>query len=117
MVEISTRDTIVARKIINEIDVVNEFISEMTVEDFYEDNKTQRAVSMTLINIGELTKSFTEDFLSSNKGVPWKKIQAMRNIAAHNYEAFDMQVVWKTVKEDLLLLRYVLYKGVSHCQS
>jgi len=39
------------------------------------------------------------DFCADDK-TRRKGIQATRNIAAHNYEAFDMQVVWKTIKED-----------------
>ena len=81
MAETNKRDAIISNKIIKEIDIINEFISEMTSENFYDDSKTQRAVSMTLIHIGELTKSFSETFRNDNRNIPWKKIQAMRNIA------------------------------------
>jgi len=108
MADANRRDVIIANKIVNEINIINDFTIGMTADNFYEDNKTQRAVSMTLIHIGELTKAFTETFLDKNKEIPWKKIQAMRNIAAHNYEAFDMQVVWKTINEDLPLLKNTL---------
>lgn len=30
--------------------------------------------------------------------IPWKKIQAMRNVAAHKYEVIDPQIIWNTVK-------------------
>jgi uncharacterized protein with HEPN domain len=62
--------------------------------------------------MGELTKSFTESFMANNTSIPWKKIKAMRNIAAHNYEAFDMQMVWETVKNDLLPLKSAMENAV-----
>ena len=63
MVEGNRRDFIVAKKIISEIDAIGDFVAGMRFDDFDMDVKTQRAVSMTLIHIGELTKSFSELFI------------------------------------------------------
>ncbi|MCL2198355.1 MAG: DUF86 domain-containing protein [Defluviitaleaceae bacterium] len=108
MVEQNRRNAVLSKKILKEIDDINRYTTEMTADDFYTDDKTQKAVAMTLINIGELSKSFSSEFIESNKSIPWKGIQATRNIAAHNYEAFDMQVVWKTINDDLPLLKNIL---------
>jgi len=105
MVELSRRDETITRKIIREIETINRFIAEMSEPEFLADDKTQRAVTMTLINIGELSKAYTEDFLDSKKNIPWKAIQATRNIAAHNYEVVDMSIVWDTIKVSLPLLQ------------
>ena len=98
MVDVKYRDAIITKKILSEIDDINKFIDKMTEDGFYADVKTQKAVVMSLINIGELSKSFTDDFMNSNTKIPWKKIQAMRNIAAHKYENVDMQIVWDTIQ-------------------
>ena len=108
MVEKSRKNAVIAKKILNEIDDISRYTFEMTAEHFYADDKTQKAVAMTLINIGELSKAFSPEFIESNNSIPWKGIQATRNIAAHNYESFDMQVVWKTIQDDLPSLKSVL---------
>lgn len=105
MVEPSKRNETITRKIIREIEVINKFIEGMDKSEFLADDKTQRAVSMTLINIGELSKAYTEDFLDSKKNIPWKAIQATRNIAAHKYEKIKMPTIWDTVKVSLPVLK------------
>jgi len=105
MVDVNNKDTIIAKKILSEIDDICEFIEEMTEEDFYGCVKTQKAVVMSLINIGELSKSFSEGFINANAEVPWKKVQAMRNVAAHKYETVDMQIVWDTIQISIEELR------------
>ena len=108
MDNISNRDKIVSQKIMKEIKDINDFICEMTETDFMNDLKTQKAVVMSLINIGELSKSFTSEFIDSKSMIPWKKVQAMRNIAAHKYEVIDMSVVWSTVQISITELKNVL---------
>jgi len=98
MVDAMKRDEVIAKKILREIGDINKFIEKMSEDEFYDDIKTQKAVVMSLINIGELSKNFSEGFISSNVKVPWKKVQAMRNVAAHRYESIDMQIVWDTIQ-------------------
>ena len=105
MVESSNRNVIITKKLIREIESINRFVAGMNEPDFLVDDKTQRAVAMTLINIGELSKAYTDDFLYSKKDIPWKAIQATRNVAAHNYDVVDMSIVWDTVKVSLPLLQ------------
>jgi uncharacterized protein with HEPN domain len=105
MVESSRRNEIITKKIIREIETTNRFVAGMNESDFLADDKTQRAVTMTLINIGELSKAYTDEFLYSKKDIPWKALQATRNVAAHNYEIVDMPTVWDTVKVSLPMLQ------------
>jgi len=110
MVDVSRRDAIVCKKILREISDIESFIAGMAEESFYADVKTQKAVVMSLINIGELTKSLSEDYIMRTSKIPWRKVQALRNIAAHKYEAIYMQIVWDTVKISIAELRMVLSK-------
>jgi len=114
MDEQNRRNTVIAKKIIKEIDDIIRYTAGMTANEFYADDKTQKAVAMSLINIGELSKAFSDEFLERNKNIPWKGIQATRNIAAHNYESFDMQVVLKTIKDDLHILNDTLEASLQN---
>ena len=92
------RDKAVMQKIQREIEEIEDFVGAMTRDDFLLDTKTQKATVMTLINIGELSKHFTSEFLQTKSTIPWKKIQATRNIAAHRYETVDMEIIWDTIQ-------------------
>jgi len=105
MGEIIKRDEIITKKILSEINEIDLFTANMSEADFFADSKTQKAVVMTLINIGELSKSYTDEFISINKNIPWKKVQAMRNVAAHRYETVNMERVWDTVKVSIVELK------------
>ena len=41
-------------------------------------------------------------------GIPWKAIRGFRNIAAHQYDVIDFEDVYKTVTEDIPLLKRTL---------
>lgn len=103
-----SRDRKITEKILNEIREIEIFIDNMNEDDYYSDRKTQKAVVMSLINIGELVKVYTEEFLTTHSNIPWKKIQALRNIAAHKYEAIDPTIVWDTIKISIPALKDTL---------
>lgn len=63
---------------------------------------------MTLINIGELTKSLTEDFRQAYNHIPWKAIAGMRDITAHKYQTLKMGDVWVTLEDDIPKLKTLL---------
>jgi uncharacterized protein with HEPN domain len=65
-------------------------------DSFGKDERTKRAVTMTLVNIGELVSALTEDFRKDRKDIPWRDIVATRNIIAHHYLAVDFRTVWET---------------------
>ncbi len=94
------RDQIVIKKIIDEVRIARELISDMDSEAFCADEKTKRAVSMTVINIGELVKTLSDEIRNQYKDVAWKEAAGFRDVAAHKYITLDMADVYKTVVED-----------------
>jgi len=101
----NNRDYRIISKILQEISVIEDFITDFDFEGFTEDEKTKRAVCMTFINIGELTKSLTDDFRRTNTNVSWKGIAGMRDITAHKYQTLKMGDVWITITDDLPKLK------------
>lgn len=94
------RDLITIQKIIKEIKFANEFIAGMALEEFLQDEKTKRAICMTVINIGELVKNVTGVTREKYVEIQWKEAAGFRDIAAHKYQTLNMNDVYKTVKED-----------------
>ncbi len=56
---------------------------------FSNDNVYQNAVALCVLQIGELTTHFTEDFKNTYDKMPWNQIKALRNVVAHNYGKID----------------------------
>ena len=93
---ISNINRIVLRKILKEISIVSDITGRYTREEFLNNDIVQRAVAMTIINIGELTTVFPDDFREAYSHIPWRKIKGLRNIVAHKYEIIDFEDVWET---------------------
>ena len=99
------RDYIVINKILSEIDIAFDIIGDSDLSDFLNNEMMKRAVSMTVINIGELVKTITDETRLEYPNIPWKAIAGMRDIAAHKYQTLRMEDVYNTVMIDLPALR------------
>lgn len=106
------RDIAIMNKVLAEIDIGVDMLGTSTLEEFVNDEKLKRAVSMTVINIGELIKNITEDTRKEYSDIPWKAIAGMRDIAAHKYQMLRMEDVYNTVLIDFPLLKEQLSKIV-----
>lgn len=104
------RDRIIREKILREIADIESFTCGMTDDAFYQSRVAQKAVMMSLINIGELSKSFSDGYLEETRSTPWKDIRSLRNIAAHQYDAIRMPNVWLTIQQDVPALKRELMK-------
>ena len=104
------RERIVLQKICSEIEIILEFLDDMTLEEFLSDEKTKRAIGMTAINIGELVKNLPQDFRKNHSEVAWKKATGFRDIVAHKYETLNMLDVYKTVTEDFSEMKLQIEK-------
>lgn len=99
------RDEIIIKKVILEIEIGLDMLGDTSIEDFLIDEKLKRALSMTIINIGELVKNVTEEMRREYPQIPWKAVAGMRDITAHKYQTLRMEDVYTTVKDDFVILR------------
>ena len=102
------RDDAICRKLLNEIADIESFTAGKGVAELTNDKMWQKAVVMSLINIGELSKALSEDCQASMPQIPWKSIRGFRNIAAHQYGIIDFFDVYKTIAEDKPKLKTAL---------
>jgi len=94
------RDYVILQKISSELNIAKVMLGDETLDQFEEDEKTKRAICMTVINIGELVKNITEPTRMKYKEVPWKYAAGFRDIAAHKYQTLRMGDVYSTVVND-----------------
>ena len=71
-------------------------LNDVSLEDFLKNEVLKRAVSMTIINIGELIKNVTEDTRKKYKEINWKDEAGMRDITAHRYQTLRMEDVYNS---------------------
>lgn len=102
----NNRDYQLLKKIADEILVAEAILDGVTEEDFLEDEKLKRAVSMTLINIGELVKNLSNELKLKDKSIPWREISGLRDLAAHKYQTLRMEDVFLTASKELPDLLY-----------
>lgn len=71
------------------------------------DNSTtyQNAISMCILQIGELVNHLSEGFRRENDIIPWHRIRGMRNYVAHEYGSIDFDVVWYVSNQSVYELK------------
>lgn len=81
-----------------------EFIATLSKADFLADKRTQQAVVMSLIIIGEAVAKIMDshpEFTNAHAQIPWRSMRGMRNRIAHGYFDINLDVVWETVRTAL----------------
>ena len=97
-----TRDfSLYVKDIIDCIESIEDFVGEMSYEEFVSDDKTQSAVARKLEIIGEASKKIPDQLKEKHPLVPWKDMARMRDKITHFYFGLDPEIVWKVVKERL----------------
>ena len=87
------------------------FVEGLNRDEFFDDKRTQQAVVMSLIIIGEAATRIMDrhaEFATQNPHVPWRSMRGMRNRIAHGYFDINLEVVWDTVQTALPELLKVL---------
>lgn len=83
------------------------YVEGMDQATFLGDKRTQQAVVLNLVVIGEVASKLLHDcapFLDGYPTVPWRSMKGMRNRIAHGYFDLDLAIVWDTVQSALPVL-------------
>jgi uncharacterized protein with HEPN domain len=73
-----------------------------TREEFLADEKTQDAVLMRLLALGEELNHLDADALESDETGDWNKIVGLRNRIAHGYYEIDPELIWNSLTDGSL---------------
>lgn len=72
---------------------------------FAENRLLQHAAAMCVLEIGELAKRLSEEYVQKHSEIPWRAVCRMRDLYAHHYHATDPHELWVTITQDLPALR------------
>jgi uncharacterized protein with HEPN domain len=80
------------------------YVEGMRKDEFLADTRTQDAVILKLLVVGEAAAQLVAEcteFVDQHPEIPWKQMRAMRNRMAHGYFDINLDVVWDTVQSSL----------------
>jgi uncharacterized protein with HEPN domain len=80
------------------------FVDGVSKDEFMGDRRTQQAVIMNLVIIGEAAVKVMDGydtFINSQPEIPWRSKRGMRKSNAHGYFDINLDVVWETVQTAL----------------
>lgn len=84
---------------------IEEFVGDLSFDQFVKDEKTMEAVVRKLEIIGEAARNVPYDITNKHPEILWEKMVSMRNKVLHEYFGVDEEIVWQTIKEDLPMLK------------
>lgn len=61
----------------------------------------KNAISMSILQIGELSGHLSKGFTEKHNTIPWRNIKGIRNFMAHEYGNLDVEILWETIVEDI----------------
>lgn len=94
-------------EMLDAVGVVMDYVQGLDREAFLEDSRTQDAVCMRLLTLGEAAAALLRhfpDFEPNAPNIPWRAMAGLRNHIAHDYFGLDKEMVWQTAAVDLPIL-------------
>lgn len=102
--------------ILEAMERIDRYTEDMDEVAFLESDVIQDAVIRNLEIIGEASHNIETrypDFAAAHPDVPLAFAYQMRNAVAHGYFKVDLEIVWKTVENDLPALERQIQKLID----
>ena len=103
--------------IVDAIDAALSFVADIDVEQFRVDRRTVYATTHALEIVGEAAKRMPEAVRVRYPAVPWRLMAGMRDRLIHGYDTVELDVLWKTVIEDLPATRLLVAEVIRQEQT
>jgi len=87
--------------ILDNADKARRFVQGVDYEHFRDDEQKFYAVVRALEVIGEAARHIPRPLRNKYPDVPRSKMTGMRDKVIHDYFGVDLEVLWKTVQQDL----------------
>ncbi len=91
--------------ILDNITLIEKSIKNLSKRDFENNRDILDATIRRIEVIGEAAKNLTSEFIDKYKNIEWKKIVGMRDKMIHHYFGVDIGIIWKTINEDIPILK------------
>ncbi|MBQ9020096.1 DUF86 domain-containing protein [Candidatus Saccharibacteria bacterium] len=110
-----SRDVFLLEMIITYADELKSAISDYSIdEQVIEDNASFRGmVAFFVLQIGEISRSLSDQFKEAHPEVEWGMIAGMRNTIVHSYGKILPDILWSTVISDIPKFRDFCAKQIG----
>lgn len=95
------------------IGLIRSYVEGFSKEDFLSDRRTQQAVILNIVVIGEAATKLADEypeFVARYPEVQWKSMRGMRNRMAHGYFDINLDIVWDTIRQSIPVLAQQIQK-------
>lgn len=99
--------------ILESIELIEQYIKDLSKEGFLSSSKTQDAVVKRIEIIGEAAKNISAFTRRKYPSLPWKGMTGMRDIMVHDYFGIDYEIVWQTCMCDFPDLKQKIQELIS----
>ena len=89
---------------------IQDYITDLSYNDFESDSKTQDAIIRNIEVIGEATKKLSEGIKQKYHKIPWKAIAGTRDRLIHGYFGVNIDIIWEIAAMDLPKLKEEIEK-------
>jgi len=100
---------------------IRRYTEGMRFDEFQKDERTVDAVIRNFLVIGEAVGQVPADVKKRYPEVPWSRIQGMRHVLVHDYDEIKLDIVWRTIEENLPplvdQLEAVLREEMTACEK
>ena len=103
--------------ILDAINAAQQFVAEMTFDEFEQDQKTIFAVTRAIEIIGEAAKNVDSDLQNQYLTLPWKGMAGIRDKLIHHYFGVNLIVLWDTIQQDLPPLKVQISQLIENLKS
>lgn len=86
-------------------DYAIEFVQDTTLEQFRANREKAYAVVYAIEITGEAARHIPKNLRDKYPDIVWTRASGMRDHIAHGYFGIDLEIVWKTIQDDLPELR------------
>lgn len=86
------------------IERINRYVAGLDQAGFLANDEKQDAVIRNIEILGEAANNIRQhhpDFAVAHADIPWDDIYLMRNRVAHGYFSVDLDIVWRTIRNEL----------------
>jgi len=90
--------------ILQAIERIDRYTEDVDEVGFLENELLQDAVLRNIEIIGEAANNIRRvapAYAAQHDDVPWQVMVVMRNRISHGYDKVDLEIVWKTIQQDL----------------
>ena len=89
------------------------FIRNMTYEEFINDEKTIFSVIRALEVVDEAIKHIPSSIREQFPEIPWRIIAGMRDVLIHDYFIVDVETLWETVQKNIPNVKPLLKESLK----